>query len=143
MSLSTPSEGAASLPDHGARLRPESLSAVSRPSAKDRHGGRRPVTAMQQQQPQQQSPSAREQDTRTKSMFVSRALEKILSEKEAKRPPHGQLRRACQVALGECEELPPPRRSRPGLPLRGSPSNVTGHPLSPAPPAFPCNTWPE
>uniref|UniRef100_A0A670IV62 ARF guanine nucleotide exchange factor 2 n=1 Tax=Podarcis muralis TaxID=64176 RepID=A0A670IV62_PODMU len=42
------------------------------------------------------------EDTRTKSMFVSRALEKILSEKEAKRPPHGQLRRACQVALGEC-----------------------------------------
>ncbi|NWX95227.1 BIG2 protein, partial [Nothoprocta ornata] len=39
------------------------------------------------------------QDTRTKSMFVSRALEKILAEKEAKRPPHGQLRRACQVAL--------------------------------------------
>uniref|UniRef100_A0A7M4ER66 ARF guanine nucleotide exchange factor 2 n=1 Tax=Crocodylus porosus TaxID=8502 RepID=A0A7M4ER66_CROPO len=35
-------------------------------------------------------------------MFVSRALEKILAEKEAKRPPHGQLRRACQVALGEC-----------------------------------------
>ncbi|XP_061487342.1 brefeldin A-inhibited guanine nucleotide-exchange protein 2 isoform X2 [Rhineura floridana] len=47
-----------------------------------------------------QSP-AREEDTRTKSMFVSRALEKILSEKEAKRPPHGQLRRACQVALDE------------------------------------------
>ncbi|NXP72451.1 BIG2 protein, partial [Ramphastos sulfuratus] len=41
------------------------------------------------------------QDARTKSMFVSRALEKILAEKEAKRPPHGQLRRACQVALGE------------------------------------------
>uniref|UniRef100_A0A8B9IBQ5 ARF guanine nucleotide exchange factor 2 n=1 Tax=Anser brachyrhynchus TaxID=132585 RepID=A0A8B9IBQ5_9AVES len=38
-------------------------------------------------------------DARTKSMFVSRALEKILAEKEAKRPPHGQLRRACQVAL--------------------------------------------
>uniref|UniRef100_A0A8B9J1X8 ADP ribosylation factor guanine nucleotide exchange factor 2 n=1 Tax=Amazona collaria TaxID=241587 RepID=A0A8B9J1X8_9PSIT len=36
-----------------------------------------------------------------RSMFVSRALEKILAEKEAKRPPHGQLRRACQVALGE------------------------------------------
>uniref|UniRef100_A0A672UCQ9 ARF guanine nucleotide exchange factor 2 n=1 Tax=Strigops habroptila TaxID=2489341 RepID=A0A672UCQ9_STRHB len=46
-------------------------------------------------------PAAREQDARTKSMFVSRALEKILAEKEAKRPPHGQLRRACQVALGE------------------------------------------
>ncbi|KAF7240910.1 Brefeldin A-inhibited guanine nucleotide-exchange protein 2 [Varanus komodoensis] len=45
-------------------------------------------------------PPAREEDTRTKSMFVSRALEKILSEKEAKRPPHGQLRTACQVALG-------------------------------------------
>uniref|UniRef100_A0A8C6J397 Uncharacterized protein n=1 Tax=Melopsittacus undulatus TaxID=13146 RepID=A0A8C6J397_MELUD len=36
-----------------------------------------------------------------RSMFVSRALEKILAEKEAKRPPHGQLRTACQVALGE------------------------------------------
>ncbi|XP_044296140.1 brefeldin A-inhibited guanine nucleotide-exchange protein 2 isoform X2 [Varanus komodoensis] len=46
-------------------------------------------------------PPAREEDTRTKSMFVSRALEKILSEKEAKRPPHGQLRTACQVALDE------------------------------------------
>ncbi|EMP35746.1 Brefeldin A-inhibited guanine nucleotide-exchange protein 2 [Chelonia mydas] len=46
-------------------------------------------------------PPAREQDTRTKSMFVSRALEKILAEKEAKRTPHGQLRRACQVALDE------------------------------------------
>ncbi|XP_071303001.1 brefeldin A-inhibited guanine nucleotide-exchange protein 2 isoform X3 [Agelaius tricolor] len=46
-------------------------------------------------------PPAHEQDARTKSMFVSRALEKILAEKEAKRPPHGQLRRACQVALDE------------------------------------------
>uniref|UniRef100_A0A8C5IKK0 ADP ribosylation factor guanine nucleotide exchange factor 2 n=1 Tax=Junco hyemalis TaxID=40217 RepID=A0A8C5IKK0_JUNHY len=36
-----------------------------------------------------------------KGMFVSRALEKILAEKDAKRPPHGQLRRACQVALDE------------------------------------------
>lgn len=47
---------------------------------------------------------AREEDTRTKSMFVSRALEKILSEKEVRRPPHGQLRRACQVALGKLKE---------------------------------------
>ncbi|KAJ7332013.1 hypothetical protein JRQ81_014193 [Phrynocephalus forsythii] len=46
-------------------------------------------------------PPAREEDTRTKSMFVSRALEKILAEKEVKRPPHGQLRTACQVALDE------------------------------------------
>uniref|UniRef100_A0A8W4F657 ADP ribosylation factor guanine nucleotide exchange factor 2 n=1 Tax=Sus scrofa TaxID=9823 RepID=A0A8W4F657_PIG len=35
----------------------------------------------------------------TKSMFVSRALEKILADKEVKRPQHSQLRRACQVAL--------------------------------------------
>uniref|UniRef100_A0A669P3B7 ADP ribosylation factor guanine nucleotide exchange factor 2 n=1 Tax=Phasianus colchicus TaxID=9054 RepID=A0A669P3B7_PHACC len=55
-------------------------------------------------------PPAREQDARTKSMFVSRALEKILAEKEAKRPPHGQLRRACQVALGESEgTVAPPK----------------------------------
>lgn len=51
--------------------------------------------------PAAMQPPGREQDARTKSMFVSRALEKILAEKEAKRPPHGQLRRACQVALGE------------------------------------------
>uniref|UniRef100_A0A672UAQ8 ARF guanine nucleotide exchange factor 2 n=1 Tax=Strigops habroptila TaxID=2489341 RepID=A0A672UAQ8_STRHB len=50
-------------------------------------------------------------DARTKSMFVSRALEKILAEKEAKRPPHGQLRRACQVALGESARHGP--RDRP------------------------------
>lgn len=54
-------------------------------------------------------PPAREQDARTKSMFVSRALEKILAEKEAKRPPHGQLRRACQVALGESARPGPAR----------------------------------
>uniref|UniRef100_A0A8C5A1I0 SEC7 domain-containing protein n=1 Tax=Gadus morhua TaxID=8049 RepID=A0A8C5A1I0_GADMO len=39
--------------------------------------------------------------TRTKSMFLSRALEKILSDKEVKRSQHNQLRKACQVALGE------------------------------------------
>ncbi|NXD20847.1 BIG2 protein, partial [Spelaeornis formosus] len=49
------------------------------------------------------------QDARTKSMFVSRALEKILAEKEAKRPPHGQLRRACQVALEKLIPLICPR----------------------------------
>ncbi|XP_038606683.1 brefeldin A-inhibited guanine nucleotide-exchange protein 2 [Tachyglossus aculeatus] len=41
------------------------------------------------------------QDSQTKSMFVSRALEKILADKEAKRPQHAQLRTACQVALDE------------------------------------------
>uniref|UniRef100_A0AAQ5Y654 SEC7 domain-containing protein n=1 Tax=Amphiprion ocellaris TaxID=80972 RepID=A0AAQ5Y654_AMPOC len=35
-------------------------------------------------------------------MFLSRALEKILSDKEVKRSQHSQLRKACQVALGEC-----------------------------------------
>uniref|UniRef100_A0A9L0JS64 ARF guanine nucleotide exchange factor 2 n=1 Tax=Equus asinus TaxID=9793 RepID=A0A9L0JS64_EQUAS len=39
------------------------------------------------------------QESQTKSMFVSRALEKILADKEVKRPQHSQLRRACQVAL--------------------------------------------
>uniref|UniRef100_A0A4W4GKC9 SEC7 domain-containing protein n=1 Tax=Electrophorus electricus TaxID=8005 RepID=A0A4W4GKC9_ELEEL len=34
-------------------------------------------------------------------MFLSRALEKILSDKEVKRSQHNQLRKACQVALGE------------------------------------------
>uniref|UniRef100_A0A673M6Z8 Brefeldin A-inhibited guanine nucleotide-exchange protein 2-like n=2 Tax=Sinocyclocheilus TaxID=75365 RepID=A0A673M6Z8_9TELE len=37
----------------------------------------------------------------TKSMFLSRALEKILADKEVKRSQHSQLRKACQVALGE------------------------------------------
>ncbi|KTG05656.1 hypothetical protein cypCar_00000992 [Cyprinus carpio] len=37
----------------------------------------------------------------TKSMFLSRALEKILADKEVKRSQHGQLRKACQVALDE------------------------------------------
>uniref|UniRef100_A0A8C3D3Q6 ADP ribosylation factor guanine nucleotide exchange factor 2 n=1 Tax=Cairina moschata TaxID=8855 RepID=A0A8C3D3Q6_CAIMO len=62
-------------------------------------------------------PPGREQDARTKSMFVSRALEKILAEKEAKRPPHGQLRRACQVALGESAPAGPGAAAAPGYPL--------------------------
>lgn len=94
-------EGGASLPGDGAAARTQALSA----------GPGRPRPAMQ--------PPAREQDARTKSMFVSRALEKILAEKEAKRPPHGQLRRACQVALGESARTarpagPPRRRDGPG-----------------------------
>ncbi|XP_069507381.1 brefeldin A-inhibited guanine nucleotide-exchange protein 2 [Ambystoma mexicanum] len=40
-------------------------------------------------------------EDRTKSMFVSRALEKILSDKELKRSQHSQLRKACEVALEE------------------------------------------
>uniref|UniRef100_A0A669C8W1 ARF guanine nucleotide exchange factor 2 n=1 Tax=Oreochromis niloticus TaxID=8128 RepID=A0A669C8W1_ORENI len=37
-------------------------------------------------------------------MFLSRALEKILSDKEVKRSQHSQLRKACQVALDEIKE---------------------------------------
>lgn len=52
-----------------------------------------------QQQQQNSQPTA--EDSKTKSMFLSRALEKILSDKEVKRSQHSQLRKACQVALGE------------------------------------------
>uniref|UniRef100_A0A674NLP3 ARF guanine nucleotide exchange factor 2 n=1 Tax=Takifugu rubripes TaxID=31033 RepID=A0A674NLP3_TAKRU len=41
-------------------------------------------------------------ESKTKSMFLSRALEKILLDKEVKRSQHDQLRKACQVALGKC-----------------------------------------
>uniref|UniRef100_A0A674NXT3 ARF guanine nucleotide exchange factor 2 n=1 Tax=Takifugu rubripes TaxID=31033 RepID=A0A674NXT3_TAKRU len=40
-------------------------------------------------------------ESKTKSMFLSRALEKILLDKEVKRSQHDQLRKACQVALDE------------------------------------------
>uniref|UniRef100_A0A8C1FLP0 ADP-ribosylation factor guanine nucleotide-exchange factor 2 (brefeldin A-inhibited) n=1 Tax=Cyprinus carpio carpio TaxID=630221 RepID=A0A8C1FLP0_CYPCA len=49
------------------------------------------------------------QPNHTKSMFLSRALEKILADKEVKRSQHGQLRKACQVALGEDGTVVPPR----------------------------------
>uniref|UniRef100_A0A8C5HQY4 SEC7 domain-containing protein n=1 Tax=Gouania willdenowi TaxID=441366 RepID=A0A8C5HQY4_GOUWI len=42
---------------------------------------------------------------KTKNMFLTRALEKILADKEVKKAHHSQLRKACEVALGEC---PPP-----------------------------------
>ncbi|TWW56193.1 brefeldin A-inhibited guanine nucleotide-exchange protein 2 isoform X1 [Takifugu flavidus] len=41
------------------------------------------------------------EESKTKSMFLSRALEKILLDKEVKRSQHDQLRKACQVALEE------------------------------------------
>ncbi|XP_018593275.1 brefeldin A-inhibited guanine nucleotide-exchange protein 2 isoform X2 [Scleropages formosus] len=44
---------------------------------------------------------AASESTKTKSMFVSRALEKILSDREVKRSQHARLRTACQVALDE------------------------------------------
>lgn len=50
---------------------------------------------------QQQQTQSKTENSKTKSMFLSRALEKILADKEVKRSQHSQLRKACQVALGE------------------------------------------
>ena len=43
------------------------------------------------------------QDKRSvsKEMFLTRALEKILADKEIKKAHHTQLKKACEVALGE------------------------------------------
>uniref|UniRef100_A0A672PKV8 Brefeldin A-inhibited guanine nucleotide-exchange protein 1-like n=1 Tax=Sinocyclocheilus grahami TaxID=75366 RepID=A0A672PKV8_SINGR len=38
---------------------------------------------------------------KTKNMFLTRALEKILADKEVKKAHHSQLRKACEVALGQ------------------------------------------
>uniref|UniRef100_A0A8C9VIZ0 ARF guanine nucleotide exchange factor 1 n=1 Tax=Scleropages formosus TaxID=113540 RepID=A0A8C9VIZ0_SCLFO len=40
----------------------------------------------------------------TKNMFLTRALEKILADKEVKKAHHSQLRKACEVALEEIKE---------------------------------------
>ena len=37
----------------------------------------------------------------SKEMFLIRALEKILADKEVKRTHHSQLRKTCQAALGK------------------------------------------
>ncbi|XP_040008644.1 brefeldin A-inhibited guanine nucleotide-exchange protein 2 [Xiphias gladius] len=55
----------------------------------------------QQQQQQYYYSQSKAENSKTKSMFLSRALEKILSDKEVKRSQHSQLRKACQVALDE------------------------------------------
>uniref|UniRef100_A0A8C4TZP1 ADP ribosylation factor guanine nucleotide exchange factor 1 n=1 Tax=Falco tinnunculus TaxID=100819 RepID=A0A8C4TZP1_FALTI len=41
---------------------------------------------------------------KTKNMFLTRALEKILADKEVKKAHHSQLRKACEVALGEARQ---------------------------------------
>ncbi|XP_014869862.1 brefeldin A-inhibited guanine nucleotide-exchange protein 2 isoform X2 [Poecilia latipinna] len=60
----------------------------------------------QRQRPprEQQRQHSQSENSKTKSMFLSRALEKILSDKELKRNQHSQLRKACQVALDEIKE---------------------------------------
>ncbi|KAF1390888.1 hypothetical protein PFLUV_G00062770 [Perca fluviatilis] len=55
----------------------------------------------QQQLQLQQQQHSKAENSKTKSMFLSRALEKILSDKEVKRSQNSQLRKACQVALDE------------------------------------------
>lgn len=39
--------------------------------------------------------------TNVGNMFLTRALEKILSDREIKKTHHSQLKKACEVALGE------------------------------------------
>uniref|UniRef100_A0A8C2GT06 ADP-ribosylation factor guanine nucleotide-exchange factor 1 (brefeldin A-inhibited) n=1 Tax=Cyprinus carpio TaxID=7962 RepID=A0A8C2GT06_CYPCA len=41
---------------------------------------------------------------KTKNMFLTRALEKILADKEVKKAHHSQLRKACEVALGQYDK---------------------------------------
>lgn len=40
-----------------------------------------------------------------KEMFLTRALEKILADKEIKKAYHSQLKKACEVALGEARGI--------------------------------------
>uniref|UniRef100_A0A673ZU74 ARF guanine nucleotide exchange factor 1 n=1 Tax=Salmo trutta TaxID=8032 RepID=A0A673ZU74_SALTR len=52
-------------------------------------------------------------ESKTRNMFLNRALEKILADKEVKKAHHSQLRKACEVALEEIKEeteklSPPP-----------------------------------
>uniref|UniRef100_A0A8C5PJT0 ARF guanine nucleotide exchange factor 1 n=1 Tax=Leptobrachium leishanense TaxID=445787 RepID=A0A8C5PJT0_9ANUR len=57
-------------------------------------------------------------DPLTGDMFLTRALEKILSDKEVKRAHHSQLRKACEVALGDFFPFffpsPPQGETKPG-----------------------------
>ena len=41
-----------------------------------------------------------QQRKHTNDMFLTRALEKILADKEIKKAYHSQLKKACEVALG-------------------------------------------
>lgn len=43
---------------------------------------------------------------KTKNMFLTRALEKILADKEVRKAHHSQLRKACEVALEEIKPDP-------------------------------------
>lgn len=62
---------------------------------------------------------------KTKNMFLTRALEKILADKEVKKAHHSQLRKACEVALGE-------RRGGPAGEGAAGPGGPRGAPRCPA-----------
>lgn len=47
----------------------------------------------------------------TRNMFLTRALQKILSERETKKSQHAKLRSACETALGMCLEIRSVRRA--------------------------------
>ncbi|KAL0966013.1 hypothetical protein UPYG_G00289550 [Umbra pygmaea] len=53
-------------------------------------------------------------ESKTKNMFLTRALEKILDDKEVKKAHHSQLRKACEVALEEIKEETEKLRSSSG-----------------------------
>lgn len=40
-------------------------------------------------------------NSKTKEMFIIRALEKILNDREIRKSHHSQLKRSCEVALGK------------------------------------------
>lgn len=46
-------------------------------------------------------------NSKTREMFILRALEKILNDKEIRRSHHSQLKRACEAALGmfQCNKI--------------------------------------
>ncbi|XP_050306443.1 brefeldin A-inhibited guanine nucleotide-exchange protein 1 [Anthonomus grandis grandis] len=50
-------------------------------------------------------------NSKTREMFILRALEKILNDKEIKRSHHSQLKRACEAALEELRKEPHPSQS--------------------------------
>ncbi|KAK6302607.1 hypothetical protein J4Q44_G00269620 [Coregonus suidteri] len=53
-------------------------------------------------------------ESKTRNMFLTRALEKILADKEVKKAHHSQLRKACEVALEEIKEETEKRSPPPG-----------------------------
>ena len=49
------------------------------------------------------SPSVTTNTAKSADMFLVRALEKIISDKEVKKSQNSQLKKACEIALGKIE----------------------------------------